>query len=114
MSRLETLDRASWRDFLAAPTAVLMLGKTDCQACAAWTEELTSFLAGDQEFGDVRFGKIFLDQGGLADFKRENPWIAQLDVLPYNVVYVAGERKKEFAGSGIERLVNRLRGLREG
>ena len=113
MSRLETLDRNSWRDFLAAPTAVLMLGKTDCQACAAWTAELTSFLEADEEFGDVRFGKIFLDQGGFADFKRENPWIADLDVLPHNVVYVGGERRKDFAGSGIERLTNRLRGLRE-
>jgi len=112
MSRLETLDRASWRDFLAAPVAVLMLGKTDCAACAAWTAELNDFLATDQEFGDVRFGKILLDQGGLADFKRENTWIAELDVLPFNVVYAGGERKKDFAGSGIERLVNRLRGLR--
>ncbi len=112
MTRLEILDRASWRDFLGAPTAVLMLGKSDCPACAAWTDELCAFLEADQEFADVRFGKILLDQGGLADFKRDNPWIAQLEVLPYNVLYVGGERRKEFAGSGIERLVNRLRGIR--
>jgi len=73
MSRLETLDRNSWRDFVAAPTAVLMLGKTDCQACAAWTAELSSFLESDAEFADVRFGKIFLDQGGLADFSARTP-----------------------------------------
>ena len=29
--------------------------------------------------------------------------------LPYTLVYVNGERKKEFLGSGIERLVNRMR-----
>ena len=111
MSRLETLDRATWRDFLAAPRAVLMLGKSDCAACAQWTAELTDFLDSDQEFRDVRFGKILLDKGGLADFKRENPWIADLDSLPYNVIYAGGEKRKEYAGGGIERLVNRLRNL---
>ncbi len=111
MSRLEILDRATWRDFLAAPRAVLMLGKSDCPACAQWTAELSDFLENDQEFRDVRFGKVLLDQGGLADFKRENPWLADVDSLPYNVLYTAGERRKEFAGSGIERLTNRLRSI---
>jgi hypothetical protein len=113
MSRLESLDRNTWRDFIAAPTSVLVLGKSDCPACAAWAAELTEFLASDREFADVRFGKIFLDVGGLADFKRENPWIAEVDVLPFTLVYVGGERRKDFAGGGIERLLNRLRGLRE-
>ena len=34
MSRLELLDGKTIADFLAAPAAVLMLGKSDCEACA--------------------------------------------------------------------------------
>jgi hypothetical protein len=111
MARLEAVDKTSWRDFVAAPRAVLMLGKSDCAACAQLTEELEKFLESDEEWKHVRFGKILLDRPGLVDFKRENPWIAELDVLPFNQIYVAGERSKSFAGGGIERLVSRLRSL---
>jgi hypothetical protein len=112
-SRLETIGRDNWKDFLQSPTAVLMLGKTDCPACKAWTEELQSFLAQDQDWNDVRFGKMELDRGGLSEFKKANPWLRELDDLPYNVIYVNGERTKSFLGSGVERLVNRLRRVRE-
>jgi len=114
MSRLELLDGKTIADFLAAPAAVLMLGKSDCEACARWTEELGEFLDADAEWRDVRFGKLLLDKPGLIDFKRGNPWVAGLDVLPFNAIYVAGEKKSEFAGSGIARLENRLRMLLRG
>lgn len=107
-SRLELLDGKSWESFLAAPAAVLMLGKSDCAACAAWTEELEAFLESDERWSHVRFGKLLLDTPGLIAFKRANPWIAELDVLPVNVVYVNGQESKRFAGSGIDRLVTRL------
>lgn len=108
-NRLEHIDGRTWEDFLAAPVAVLMLGKSDCEACAGWTEELTRFLESDTEFPHVRFGKMLLDKGGLISFKRAHPWIAEVDVLPFNQIFVADERGKSFAGSGVERLVNRLR-----
>lgn len=114
MSRLEAIDAKNWREFVDSPRAVLMIGKSDCEACASWTKELEAFLESDQEWKDVRFGKILLDRPGQIDFKRANPWIAELDVLPFNQIYAAGERKKSFAGSGVERLVNRLRSLNEG
>ena len=106
---LELLDRETWREFLGAPAAVLMLGKSDCEACAAWTQEVEDFLADETEWASVRFGKIELDRGGLAEFKKENSWLMEVRDLPYTLVYVNGERKKEFLGSGIERLVNRMR-----
>ena len=109
MERLEQIDGRNWEDFLRAPVAVLVLGKSDCPACAAWTDELTGFLETDREWTHVRFGKMLLDKGGLIGFKRAHPWIAELDVLPFNQIFVAGERGKSFAGGGIERLVNRLR-----
>ena len=112
MSRLEMIDKENWEEFLNAPLAVLMLGKTDCDACHQWTEELTAFLETDDEFKDVRFGKLLLDQRGLSGFKKVSPWLADVDVLPFNVIYRAGEKTKEFAGKGTERLVNRLNNLR--
>jgi hypothetical protein len=109
MSRLEVVDGGSWEAFVAAPAAVLMLGKSDCEACAAWTEELSAFLERDERFGQVRFGKLLLDKPGLVAFKRANPWLAdEVDVLPFNVIYVGGKPVKRFAGSGTERLVARL------
>jgi hypothetical protein len=112
--RLEILEGDAWQGFTQAPLAVLMLGKSDCAACGEWTRELEDFLATDERFRDVRFGKILLDQRGLVSFKRANPWIAELETLPWNVIFVKGERVKSWAGAGIDRLVTRLERAREG
>ncbi|MEO1234801.1 MAG: hypothetical protein AAFZ18_38500, partial [Myxococcota bacterium] len=104
MSRLETLDGNTWEDFIKADVAVLLLGKTDCAACNEWTAELQSFLETDETYGEVRFGKITLDRPGLVSFKKANPWLAEVDVLPYTVIYRNGEKTKTFAGGGVERL----------
>ena len=112
-TRLEQIDGGNWKDFLQAPVAVLMLGKSDCAACQGWTEELEQFLAGDAEWTDVRFGKMILDKGGLFEFKKASPWLAELDTLPFTLIYRGGERWKSFAGGGVERLVSRLQSLRD-
>jgi hypothetical protein len=113
MGRLEKIDGSNWRELTQAPLAVLMIGKSDCPACAEWTEELEKFLTTDQEFENVRFGKMLLDQGGLIDFKRANKWLADVDHLPFNVIYTAGEMAKSYPGGGIDRLVDRLRAVGE-
>jgi hypothetical protein len=112
VDRLETLDGTTWEGFLAAPWSVLMLGKSDCDHCAEYTQELHAFLAADRTYADVRFGKILLDRGGLVSFKRANPWIADIDVLPYTLIYRGGEKVAEFAGGGINRLESRLARVR--
>ncbi len=106
--RLESIDGQTWEAFVAAPVAVLMLGKSDCEACRAWSTELSTWLGGDETYRHVRFGKLLLDTPGLISFKRANPWIADVDTLPFNLIYVDGERVKHFAGGGVERLVSRL------
>jgi len=98
--RLEQIDGGNWREFLQAPVAVLMLGKSDCDACAAWSTELERFLDADTEWTNVRFGKMLLDKGGLYEFKKASPWLADVDQLPFNQIYVGGERRKAFAGAG--------------
>jgi hypothetical protein len=112
-SSLETVDGGNWREFVAAPLAVLVIGKSDCPACAAWSDELERFLAADSEWTDVRFGKMLLDRGGLIEFKRASPWLADVDELPFNQIYLRGERSKAWPGGGIDRLVGRLQSVRE-
>jgi hypothetical protein len=75
VSRLEILEGEAWRELIAAPIAVLVLAKTTCPVCKAWLEELTAFLDADQRWQQVRFGKIFLDEGmvdGEADDDEED------------------------------------------
>jgi hypothetical protein len=45
-------------------------------------------------------------------FKRANPWLADLDVLPHTLIYRGGEKVAEFAGGGIGRLTARLERVR--
>jgi hypothetical protein len=112
-SRLEAVDGGNWRDFIAAPVAVLMIGKSDCGACSAWTAELEQFLANDEEWKHVRFGKMLVDKPGLIEFKRASPWLAEVDELPFNQLYAKGARSKSWPGGGLDRLVSRLRSLGE-
>ncbi|NJK89976.1 MAG: hypothetical protein HC923_11690 [Myxococcales bacterium] len=113
MSRLEAIDGSNWEDFVKSKKAVLMLGKSDCGACNEWTQELKDYLAETSEHSDVRFGKMLLDQRGLASFKKEHTWLKDVDALPYNVIFKDGEVRKTFAGKGVERLTNRLGNLDE-
>lgn len=110
---LQVIDGTNWRDFVGDGVVYLMLGKSDCGACAAWTEEIKGFLGADERFaGKVRFGKMLLDQRGLTDFKREHgEWLKDVHDLPFNVIWVGGQKAKAWPGSGVERLTNRLDGL---
>lgn len=113
MTTLEQLDAKSLPEFLEADLAVLMLSKTDCAACSAWTTELEGFLAeaGD-DLGGARFGKLRLDTPGLVAFKRANPWLAEVDVLPFNVIFKGGEAVKKWPGGGLPRLKGRLEAVK--
>lgn len=109
-TRLESIDGSNWQAFTASPVAVLMLGKTDCAACSAWTDELTAALSDSAQWSGVRFGKMLLNQRGLIDFKRANQdWLSEVSDLPYTVIYKDGAVHKRFPGGGVERLDNRLK-----
>ncbi|MPV86728.1 hypothetical protein [Ostreibacterium oceani] len=112
MATLENLTAENLSDFLAAPKSILILGKTDCPACQEWGEEIDNALAGDALNDTIdqgwRFGKLLINQKGLLDFKKNSPWLADVDTLPYNVIYVDGEIKKKYSGGGLDRLLTRL------
>lgn len=112
MAQLEEIGPDNWKEFLESDLAVLMIGKSTCEACKTWGGELSEWLATEEAPDDVRFGKLLLDQRGLIEFKKASPWLAELDVLPFNVVYVKGEKTKDFAGGGLDRLKARLERVR--
>ena len=108
MATFEEVDRDNWEEFLAEPKAVLMLGKTDCGACNEFSAELEAFVGDNDEWDEVRIGKMYLDKPGLLKFKKASPWLADVRDLPFTVIYVDGEVEKSFLGGGIDRLVNRM------
>ncbi len=108
-SRLETIGDDSWEEFTGADFAVLMLATTTCPICTKWTKELTGWLATDEQWRHVRFGRLNLNGGGVSAFKRANKeWLDDLPGVPYSVFFVQGERTANLPGRGVKRLVRRL------
>ncbi len=108
MATFEEVGRENWEEFINSPKAVLMLGKSDCQACQAFAEELNAYCTSCNDWENVRFGKLIINQPGLAGFKKQSPWLAKVTDLPYTVLYTEGEIVKKFMGGGIDRLTNRM------
>ena len=108
MSELVMLEPKTWKEVLDGELTYLMLGKHDCPACEQWTAELSTALADGQSLDGVTYAKLFLDDVGWGRFKMANPWVANVDVLPFNAIYVNGEAVKQWAGGGMERMQNRL------
>jgi hypothetical protein len=83
---------------LGAEHAVLILSKKSCGYCAEYYAEIEALRAQGQ-LTSVTIGKVTLDQPGAGRFKRDNPWIATLEALPYTLLYLRGERVDQFAAS---------------
>ena len=110
MVEIERLTPHTWKNFLDAPAALLVLGKEDCEPCMTWIQTLT--IDQDQRFTalEVRIGYIALDASGFAQFKIAHPWVSLVDMLPFNALFINGERAAEWAGGSIERLIKELKG----
>lgn len=98
------------RELLAAPRAVLVIGKSDCGHCIAYEKEILELQA-EGALDDVAIGKLLLDAPGSPRFKKENPWLGSLKALPHTLVFVAGEHVENFAASKGAYLVERLEAL---
>ena len=48
---------------------------------------------------DIVIGKMILDIPGSGRFKRDNPWLPNLESLPYTMIYRKGQHVDEFAAS---------------
>jgi len=90
---IEVVCDANWREFCAAPVAVLMLAERGCPACRAWTEELRGHLEHGPGWPRVRFGKIELDgpeaegesgalvEGGAADGEADDLYDQAVEIV---------------------------------
>lgn len=109
--QIQELTPENWEDFTKNLVAVMILGKTDCQACQDWSAELTDAMDAGDVPDNVAYGKLMINQKGLLGFKKANAWLAEVDTLPFNVIYQNGEVVKKYAGGGLARLTNRLDNL---
>jgi hypothetical protein len=93
---------------MEAERAVLVLTKSDCGHCAAYQAEIEALLE-RADMGGTVIGKMPLNQRGvIRDFKRNNPWLADLKVLPYTLLYSKGQRVDGFAASKGSYLLERI------
>ena len=89
----DTLDRV-----VDAARGALVLAKDDCENCAVYEAEIRD-LHERGALGDLVVGKLVLTRQGCRRFKRENPWLTDVDFLPYTLLYAGGEKVDEFAAS---------------
>jgi len=83
---------------VGAAHGALVLAKDDCDNCAAYEAEIRRLLE-QGHLGDLVVGKVVLTQPGCRGFKRANPWLRNVDFLPYTLLYANGEKVDEFAAS---------------
>lgn len=96
------------KEVVEAEQAVLILTKTGCGHCIAYQAEIEALLKRGA-MGEMVIGKMPLDQRGMIrDFKRNNPWLADLKFLPFTLLYNKGQRVDNFATSKGTYLLERI------
>jgi hypothetical protein len=91
---------------VGARHGALVLAKDGCDNCAVYEEEIRR-LHEQGLLGDLVVGKIVLTRPGCRRFKRANPWLSEIDFLPYTLLYTGGEKVDEFAASKATYLLER-------
>lgn len=107
-ARYVKLDDTNISNFLKSQHAVLVLGKSTCGNCHEYDSGIVAIID-RPEYGSLSFGKVILDEPGSIMFKRNNPWISQIELLPYTVLYANGLKVAEFAASNVKYLEEKLK-----
>ena len=95
-------------EVVEAERGVLILTKTGCGHCVAYQAEIEALLERGAMRGTV-IGKMPLNQRGvIRDFKRNSPWLADLQFLPHTLLYSKGRRVDNFAASKGSYLLERI------
>lgn len=101
------LSDENFGEVINAERAVLIFTKSDCGHCAAYQAEIKAlFEQGEME--GVSIGKVVLNQRGISRYKRNNPWLSGLKVLPYTLLYSEGVPVDDFAASKGAYLLERM------
>lgn len=101
------VDDATIGDLLAEERAVVILTKSTCGACARYHQDIAR-LMDRGAFKGIAIGKLTLDRPGGARFKRDNPWVSEVSVVPYTVLYREGEPVNAFAASKASYLAEQI------
>lgn len=94
-----TLD--NWKEIISLPLSVVVFSKDDCQNCKLWIDKLHDL----KDFEDITFAIINLSDKGLGKIKIENPWISQIDILPFNALFINGKLRDNWSGANEDRLI---------
>lgn len=106
-SQILAVNDQNLAEFVRSMFGVLILSKTDCGACIGYEQNLNELISVGKLRGVV-IGKMNLDIPGSGRFKRDNPWIAKLDVLPHTLLFRAGIKVAQFATSKGSYLLEQL------
>ncbi len=107
ISAIREVNDQNLAEVTAAERGILIVTKSTCGACAIYQAQIEERLERG-EFDGLPIGKLVLDRGGAANFKRANPWLAGVAHLPYTVLYQRGQRVDEFAASKASYLIERV------
>lgn len=108
MSTIIEVNDANYEDFMAYEKVALIISKSTCGNCANYALEIEELAAKGKLEGLV-VGKLILDKAGALNLKRANPWIKEVDFLPFTVLYYKGEKAEEFSASKGSYLRMRMR-----
>jgi hypothetical protein len=134
LNNLTRLDDESWPSFINEGRAVVVFTRSDCKACTEILESLDTIFSaqkvldgnsryvektsGDEKSDsmdylrprkvngvEVQFAEARLDEPGLSAVKRQEKWIlAEVDILPFWVLFTDGKRRCVHRGADSERL----------
>jgi hypothetical protein len=94
--------------FLNAERAALIFTRNDCGSCSVYLGEVKEA----RKQGRLKatlLGEVVLDDPGALGIERRNPWLSQLEFLPYALFYKEGEKVDDFAASEAGYLLERIK-----
>lgn len=91
----------NWQEVISLPLSVVVFTKDDCQDCKLWIDKLHD----SKDLEEITFAIINLSEKGLGKIKIENPWISQIDILPFNVLFSNGKLHDNWSGANEDRLI---------
>jgi len=98
------LGDSNWDSFVNKKITLVIFEKSDCEQCENLSNEIIN------DTGDYNFGicKLRLDAPGSSQIKLSNPWISNIDILPFCVVFKEGQMTDSWAGSDFARIILRV------
>ena len=108
MSTIEVLEKHIIDQLDSIESAILIIGRENCQKCSEWQTELRQWMESGNAPSTLRVFSVSLDSHIISDIVNTFDWIRHIDVLPMNVFLQHGLVQKQWAGGSIQRLSHRI------